>query len=256
MLLFALIGEGWGRLLAWVRRHPYHRVGHAHQQYGPRTAFGIGAIHGVGAETGTQVLLIAAATGATAGSGATTFNLALPAGAVAGDALVAAITYASSTTTVSAPTGWTKLGTGVSQGSIRSVVFWKSMTSGDTGPFAFTSTVSAKGAGVLVAVNGASTLAPGATDGAFSSGVISAHVQIELVSQFGIGTLDTDHTDAVAALVLDACPDQLKLPIGKGGSAHLGENILRIAQAGQHFVETHEKTVVAVQLLQAARGGQ
>ena len=32
--------------------------------YGPRTAFGVGMIHGVGAETGTQVLLIAAVGGA------------------------------------------------------------------------------------------------------------------------------------------------------------------------------------------------
>jgi len=64
MLLFSFAREGWSRLLAVVRRHPYHRVAHTHQQYGPRTAFGIGAIHGVGAETGTQVLLIAAATGA------------------------------------------------------------------------------------------------------------------------------------------------------------------------------------------------
>lgn len=64
MLLFSMVRAGWSRLLAWIRRHPYHRVAHTHQQYGPRTAFGIGAIHGIGAETGTQVLLIAAAAGA------------------------------------------------------------------------------------------------------------------------------------------------------------------------------------------------
>ena len=32
--------------------------------YGPKTAFGVGMIHGIGAETGTQVLLIAAVGGA------------------------------------------------------------------------------------------------------------------------------------------------------------------------------------------------
>ena len=32
--------------------------------YGPRTSFGVGMIHGIGAETGTQVLLIAAVGGA------------------------------------------------------------------------------------------------------------------------------------------------------------------------------------------------
>ena len=32
--------------------------------YGPKTSFGVGMIHGIGAETGTQVLLIAAVGGA------------------------------------------------------------------------------------------------------------------------------------------------------------------------------------------------
>jgi high-affinity nickel-transport protein len=63
MLLFAAIRHGWH----WLQ----HKVGgHEHNpdfrvdQYGPRTAFGIGMIHGVGAETGSQVLLIAAVGGA------------------------------------------------------------------------------------------------------------------------------------------------------------------------------------------------
>ncbi len=33
-------------------------------QYGPRTAYTVGLIHGIGAETGTQVLIIATAVGA------------------------------------------------------------------------------------------------------------------------------------------------------------------------------------------------
>jgi high-affinity nickel-transport protein len=37
---------------------------HGVDQYGPRTAFAVGLIHGIGAETGTQVLLIAAVGGA------------------------------------------------------------------------------------------------------------------------------------------------------------------------------------------------
>jgi high-affinity nickel-transport protein len=37
----------------------------APQQYTARTAFGIGLIHGIGAETGTQALIIATAVGAT-----------------------------------------------------------------------------------------------------------------------------------------------------------------------------------------------
>jgi high-affinity nickel-transport protein len=37
---------------------------HAAEQYGPKTAYTIGLIHGIGAETGTQVLIIATAVGA------------------------------------------------------------------------------------------------------------------------------------------------------------------------------------------------
>ena len=63
MLLFATVRYGW----RWVRARLH---GHEHvdpvesSAYGPRTAFGVGMIHGVGAETGTQVLLIAAVGGA------------------------------------------------------------------------------------------------------------------------------------------------------------------------------------------------
>jgi hypothetical protein len=54
---------------AW-RRFQAHLHGHEHVEplemssYGPRTAFGVGMIHGIGAETGSQVLLIAAVGGA------------------------------------------------------------------------------------------------------------------------------------------------------------------------------------------------
>jgi high-affinity nickel permease len=54
------------------RRFQARLHGHEHTEplemssYGPRTAFGVGMIHGIGAETGTQVLLIAAVGGAAA----------------------------------------------------------------------------------------------------------------------------------------------------------------------------------------------
>lgn len=65
MLVFAAVGTLYHRLVAKLqgRRHTHH-VQPA-QQYGSLTAFGIGMIHGVGAETGTQALIIAAAAGAT-----------------------------------------------------------------------------------------------------------------------------------------------------------------------------------------------
>jgi hypothetical protein len=63
MLVFAGIRHGWH----WAQGR---FGGHTHadrlrvDQYGPRTAFGVGVIHGIGAETGTQVLIIAAVGGA------------------------------------------------------------------------------------------------------------------------------------------------------------------------------------------------
>ena len=64
MLLFAgarNIGNWvWGRL----RGRSEHVHVHGVEQYGARTAYSIGLIHGVGAETGTQVLIIATAVGA------------------------------------------------------------------------------------------------------------------------------------------------------------------------------------------------
>ncbi len=67
MLVFDSVRHAWRRLQS--RLH-----GHAHVEaiemssYGPRTAFAVGMIHGIGAETGTQVLIIAAVGGA-AGQG-------------------------------------------------------------------------------------------------------------------------------------------------------------------------------------------
>ena len=63
MLVFASFRRAW----RWFRAKLH---GHEHAQpvemssYGPRTAFGVGMIHGIGAETGTQVLIIAAIGGA------------------------------------------------------------------------------------------------------------------------------------------------------------------------------------------------
>jgi high-affinity nickel-transport protein len=61
MLVFALIGNGWRRLRGKEDAGHVHMVG----QYGPRTAFGIGLLHGIGAETGSQALLLASVAGAT-----------------------------------------------------------------------------------------------------------------------------------------------------------------------------------------------
>jgi high-affinity nickel-transport protein len=67
MLVFRSIRYGW----RWFRARLH---GHSHVEpvemssYGKRTAFGVGMIHGIGAETGTQVLIIAAI-GSASGAG-------------------------------------------------------------------------------------------------------------------------------------------------------------------------------------------
>ena len=75
MLLFSGIAYLWHQLHARLEGQAHghrHDNGHNHEpahehklmQYGPWTAFLIGTIHGIGAETGSQVLLIAAVGGA------------------------------------------------------------------------------------------------------------------------------------------------------------------------------------------------
>ncbi len=63
MLVFDGVRYGWRRLSARLHGHE-HVEPLEMSSYGRRTAFGVGMIHGVGAETGTQVLIIAAVGGA------------------------------------------------------------------------------------------------------------------------------------------------------------------------------------------------
>jgi high-affinity nickel-transport protein len=63
MLVFAGIRNVWGALRSKLFGRPHEHT-HEARQYGVRTALGIGMIHGVGAETGTQALVIATAVGA------------------------------------------------------------------------------------------------------------------------------------------------------------------------------------------------
>jgi len=68
MLVFDLARNAWGRLQARIHGHEHVPSAHA-TQYGPKTAFGVGMIHGVGAETGSQALLLAGIAGVTGVTG-------------------------------------------------------------------------------------------------------------------------------------------------------------------------------------------
>ncbi len=63
MLVFDSARYGWRKFQASLHGHE-HADPIEMTAYGPRTALGVGMIHGIGAETGTQVLLIAAIGGA------------------------------------------------------------------------------------------------------------------------------------------------------------------------------------------------
>jgi high-affinity nickel-transport protein len=63
MLIFAGFRNLLGRLRAGIRGEEFHHHPGS-DQYGVRTAYTVGLIHGIGAETGTQVLIIGTAVGA------------------------------------------------------------------------------------------------------------------------------------------------------------------------------------------------
>ena len=63
MIVFDGVRYGWRRFQARLHGHE-HVEPLEMSSYGARTAFGVGMIHGIGAETGSQVLLIAAVGGA------------------------------------------------------------------------------------------------------------------------------------------------------------------------------------------------
>jgi hypothetical protein len=63
MLVFDSVRFAWRRLQARLHGHE-HADPMEMSAYGPKTALAVGMIHGIGAETGTQVLLIAAIGGA------------------------------------------------------------------------------------------------------------------------------------------------------------------------------------------------
>jgi high-affinity nickel-transport protein len=63
MLVFDSVRYGWRRIQAALHGHE-HVEPVEMSSYGVRTAFGVGMIHGVGAETGSQVLIIAGVGGA------------------------------------------------------------------------------------------------------------------------------------------------------------------------------------------------
>jgi len=91
MLVFDLARTGWAALQARIHGHEHRDVPHA-TQYGPRTAYAVGIIHGIGAETGSQALLLAGVAGATGVGPGIVILLAFTVGLLLSNTLVAFVT--------------------------------------------------------------------------------------------------------------------------------------------------------------------
>ncbi|MSQ29284.1 MAG: hypothetical protein EXR68_02195 [Dehalococcoidia bacterium] len=88
MLVFAAVRRGYGALMTKLLKRRHHEHTHDVQQYGARTAFGVGLIHGIGAETGTQALVIATVVGATSKTSAIVVLLAFVVGLLISNSLI------------------------------------------------------------------------------------------------------------------------------------------------------------------------
>lgn len=89
MLLFDGVRYAWERLQSRVHGHHHEPTAHA-SQYGPKTAFGVGMIHGLGAETGSQALLLAGVAGVSGAQGVVVL-MAFIAGLLVANSLVAVV---------------------------------------------------------------------------------------------------------------------------------------------------------------------
>jgi high-affinity nickel permease len=91
MLVFDSVRYTWRRFQARLHGHE-HVDPMEMSSYGVRTAFGVGLIHGIGAETGTQVLLIAAIGGASSQGLGIPMMLAFIVGLLISNSIVVLIT--------------------------------------------------------------------------------------------------------------------------------------------------------------------
>ena len=89
MLVFDGVRYAWDRLQGRIHGHHHEPIAHA-SQYGPKTAFGVGMIHGIGAETGSQALLLAGIAGVSGAQGIVIL-VAFIVGLLASNTLVAVV---------------------------------------------------------------------------------------------------------------------------------------------------------------------
>ena len=88
MLLFAVIGSATRSIKARIGGGDYIKVTSTPNYYGAGASTGIGMIHGIGAETGSQVLILAAVAGATSALAGSALLLAFAVGLILSNSLI------------------------------------------------------------------------------------------------------------------------------------------------------------------------
>jgi hypothetical protein len=103
-----------------------------------------------------------AATSNNNGNGTTSLSLTMPTGTLQDDVLIAVVTWRTSTTTITPPSGWTAVinGTGSVSGNIQQATYYRVATSGEAGPYSFTFSTTSKASGVVAAYTGVETSNP------------------------------------------------------------------------------------------------
>jgi cytochrome c biogenesis protein CcdA len=91
MLVFSGIAYLWHRFHSWVEGRA-HEHQHRLMRYSPVTAFIVGIIHGIGAETGSQVLLIAAVGGTSGAASGLILMASFVIGLILSNSLIAVVT--------------------------------------------------------------------------------------------------------------------------------------------------------------------
>jgi hypothetical protein len=96
MLVFGLAGKAWRRVYSKIsgRAQDVHKASHQLSRYGPLTAVGIGIIHGFGAETGSQALLLGTVAGISSQRAGSFLLLAFVVGLLCSNSLVAGFSVA------------------------------------------------------------------------------------------------------------------------------------------------------------------
>lgn len=90
MLFFGLIERGWKRITGQKHSHQHQDF----LRYGPLTAVGVGILHGFGAETGSQALLLGTMVGVTTQQAGSALLLSFVVGLLVSNSLVAAFSVA------------------------------------------------------------------------------------------------------------------------------------------------------------------